>query len=198
MEQKGKGKGKKSGRKSSRGKSAVADKPKESNPPDTHALQEATAAQEAAASTMSEGPAKELLIGQIKQLRAQQQALKPPTLWSQLNSAEARVKKATQRRHKLALTLEDTKKQIDANNEELKQASATLEEVKGLLKGTAQDGQPANQRAKSQEPAVADVTSGVCKELAQILTTLQLSIEASTADTPTSLHKDRSRSNSRE
>eukprot|EP00971_Amphidinium_carterae_P337055 6473693-Amphidinium_carterae.1 len=86
---------------------------------------------------------------------------------------------------------------MEMNNEELKQATAALEEVKGLLKGTLPDGAAAPQRAESREPAVADLTSGVCKELAQILTTLQLSMEASETDSQPSKDKDRSRSNSR-
>eukprot|EP00971_Amphidinium_carterae_P176722 3504101-Amphidinium_carterae.1 len=72
---------------------------------------------------MPDGPAKDLLLGQVKQLRIQQQALKPPTLGSQLNSTEARVKKATQRKEKLLSVMEDTRKQIEVNSEELAQAT---------------------------------------------------------------------------
>eukprot|EP00971_Amphidinium_carterae_P169834 3364801-Amphidinium_carterae.3 len=196
-DQKGKGKGKKSGRRPSRGKSAVAEKSAENPLPNQESIQEAIAAQEKVLTTMAEGPARVLIASHIQDLNVKLAAQKPPTLGSQLNSAEARVKKATQRRDKLALILEDTKKQIEANNEELKHASVTLEEVKGLLKGSTQESTIAQPRPASQEPAVADVTAGVCKELAQILTTLQLGMEASAVDKNTADPRERSRSTSR-
>eukprot|EP00971_Amphidinium_carterae_P056244 1109792-Amphidinium_carterae.1 len=126
---------------------------------------------------------------------------KPPTLGSQLNSAGARVKKASLRKKKLEETIQEAQKGMQENEEELRMAIQQLEEVKSALKGENPSQVGANARAQSAEPAVADVTAGVCKELAQILTTLQLSMEVSETDSQASRGrdkgKDRSRSNSR-
>eukprot|EP00971_Amphidinium_carterae_P328139 6459865-Amphidinium_carterae.3 len=96
--------------------------------------------------------------------------------------------------------MENLQKEIATNNEELALATTTLAEVKSMLKGSS-DGTNANARAQSAEPAVADVTAGVCKELAQILSTLQLSLEVtethSQAVKEREKGKDRSRSTSR-
>eukprot|EP00971_Amphidinium_carterae_P297191 5904134-Amphidinium_carterae.1 len=63
-------------------------------------------------------------------------------------------------------------------DEELKLATQQLDEVKRALKGENSSHVGANVRAQSAEPAVADVTAGVLKELTQILSTLQLTMEA--------------------
>eukprot|EP00971_Amphidinium_carterae_P022461 443103-Amphidinium_carterae.1 len=141
-----------------------------------------------------------MLNAQLLQMKTQQNPLKPPTLGSQLNSAESHVKKATQRKLKLESQLHDTQKQLAKNEEELKLATQTLEEVKAQLKREKQDNAPAVTRPASQEPAVAEVATGVCKEFAQSLSTLQLGNGSNCVGpgeyAPTS-PKDRSRSTSR-
>eukprot|EP00971_Amphidinium_carterae_P130406 2583414-Amphidinium_carterae.3 len=82
-------------------------------------------------------------------------------------------------------------------DEELKLATQQLDEVKRALKGENSSHAEANVRAQSAEPAVADVTAGVLKELTQILSTLQLTMEASTLEPPNKEQRERSRSTSR-
>eukprot|EP00971_Amphidinium_carterae_P151924 3010998-Amphidinium_carterae.1 len=59
---------------------------------------------------MSDGPARVLIGAQITDLKAKLASQKPPTLGSQLNSAEARVKKATLRKKKLEETIQEAQK----------------------------------------------------------------------------------------
>eukprot|EP00971_Amphidinium_carterae_P216632 4300473-Amphidinium_carterae.1 len=173
----GKGKGNSRRRGKSKGQPAGADKPSEPAPPTQESLQEAIAAQEKVMASMNEGPARVLINAQITDLKTKLASQKPPTLGSQLNSAEARVKKASLRKKKLEETIQEAQKGMMENDEELRMATQQLEEVKSALKGENPTQGGANARAQSAEPAVADVTAGVCKELAQILTTLQLSME---------------------
>eukprot|EP00971_Amphidinium_carterae_P008013 158497-Amphidinium_carterae.1 len=149
-------------------------------------------------SMVQEGPAKELLASQLQKLKAQQAQQKPPTLGSKLNSAESRVKKATQKKQKLEVQLRDTQELLLKETEfELQKATQTLEEVKAQLKGEHADSSLAVKRQPSQELAVADIATGVCKELAQILTTLQLRMPQPTSNPAPISPKNRSRSSSR-
>eukprot|EP00971_Amphidinium_carterae_P337397 6474165-Amphidinium_carterae.4 len=130
-------------------------------------------------------------------LKAKLASQKPPTLGSQLNSAEARVKKASLRKKKLEDTIQEAQKEMLENDEELRKATQQLEEVKSALKGESPTQGGANTRAQSAEPAVADVTAGVCKELAQILTTLQVSLEVAETNANDSKGRDKGKDRSR-
>eukprot|EP00971_Amphidinium_carterae_P260518 5168692-Amphidinium_carterae.1 len=146
---------------------------------------------------MSDGPARVLVNAQIMDLKAKLASQKPPTLGSQLNSAEARVKKATLRKKKLEETVQEAQKEMLENDEELRKATQQLDEVKSALKGECPPHGGANIRAQSAEPAVADVTAGVCKELAQILTTLQVSLDVAETNAKESKEKDKGKDRSR-
>eukprot|EP00971_Amphidinium_carterae_P190983 3790291-Amphidinium_carterae.2 len=193
----GKGKGNSRRRGKSKGQSAGADKPSDPAPPSQESLQEAIAAQKKVMASMNEGPARVLINAQIMDLKTKLASQKPPTLGSQLNSAEARVKKASLRKKKLEETIQEAQKGMQENDEELRMATQQLEEVKSALKGENPSQTGANARAQSAEPAVADVTAGVLKELTQILSTLQLTMEASTLEPINKEPKARSRSTSR-
>eukprot|EP00971_Amphidinium_carterae_P308418 6128928-Amphidinium_carterae.1 len=156
----GKGKGNNRRRGKSKGKSVGADKPSDAPPPTQESLQEAIAAQEKVLGTMSDGPARVLVNAQIMDLKAKLASQKPPTLGSQLNSAEAWVKKASLRKKKLEDTIQEAQKEMIENDEELRKATQQLDEVKSALKGECPTQGGANARAQSAEPAVADVTAG--------------------------------------
>eukprot|EP00971_Amphidinium_carterae_P329880 6462644-Amphidinium_carterae.1 len=110
--------------------------------------------------TMNEGPARVLINAQITDLKTKLASQKPPTLGSQLNSAEARVKKASLRKKKLEDTIQEAQKGMLETDEELRMATQQLEEVKRALKGENPSHVGANIRAQSAESAVADVTAG--------------------------------------
>eukprot|EP00971_Amphidinium_carterae_P030225 594631-Amphidinium_carterae.1 len=91
----------------------------------------------------------------MQQLKAKLAQQKPLSLGSQLNSAEARVKKATQKKTQLEDQLRDTQTSFKETEVELQQTTQMLEEVKvSLNSGSSGSHQP------STEPAVADATAG--------------------------------------